>query len=84
MTLGNNIPNPFNTNTVIPYYIPRETEQAFINIHDLAGRELRRYPLSSNENLLEISMSEYDKGVYFYSLIVGEITLETKRMIIIK
>ena len=82
--LGNNIPNPFNSITLIPYVLPERTENAELVIRDVAGRMLKAYTLNKQAGNVEISMKEYDSGVYFYSISINGNTLDTKRMVVIK
>ena len=82
--LGNNIPNPFNNKTVIPYLLPEKEGIAKIVIADMAGRIIKTYPLKERSGMLEISLNEWENGVYMYSIQVNNTVLETKRMVLIK
>ncbi|MCK5148323.1 T9SS type A sorting domain-containing protein [bacterium] len=45
-SIGPNYPNPFNSQTVIPFFIP-ERSQVSLKIYDILGRELRLYRYKS-------------------------------------
>ncbi|MBI4646802.1 MAG: T9SS type A sorting domain-containing protein [Bacteroidia bacterium] len=82
--LGNNTPNPLNKTTEIPYYLPEWAEDAHIAVSDITGKPIKKYLLPFNSNKVTISFDDLNNGVYFYSLIVNNITVSTKRMVIIK
>lgn len=84
--LYQNYPNPFNSTTMINYYIP-VTSEIVINIYDAAGKivqilvdELQNSGLYS----IKFDGSELSSGVYFYSLLINNVTIDTKKLILIK
>jgi hypothetical protein len=83
--LAQNIPNPFNQQTIIKYYLPKDAAQAQIRINDMKGNSLRVievYEKGYGEITLEASI--FAPGTYTYELIVGNERIDTKRMIIQK
>ncbi|MBI4947670.1 MAG: VCBS repeat-containing protein [Bacteroidetes bacterium] len=89
--LGDNIPNPFNNTTIIPYTLPDEAEKAHINIYDVTGKLLRSYEVTTpfpsgrgGDGLLVISANDFEDGVYMYNLETNGMILGNKKMIIIK
>lgn len=69
--LGNNIPNPFGTTTVIPYYIPPGSK-GIMTISDIEGKPIKTYMLTENNNNLEVSLTGFKNGVYFYTLNIDD------------
>jgi hypothetical protein len=74
-------PNPFNSQTVIRYSIPKETE-VNLKVFNTAGRDVRtlvngkQKPGNYNVtwNLKGVSQSRLPNGVYFYRLEAGDYT----------
>jgi hypothetical protein len=91
--LFQNYPNPFNPTTKIKFQIGNSKSQ--INklqnikliIYDILGREiitLVNKNLSPGIYEVNWESNGYSSGIYFYSLIVNEKRIETKKMIIFK
>jgi hypothetical protein len=82
--LGDNYPDPFSGNTVIPYYLP-ENSKGEIVIMDALGREIKRYILQEGENKLNIDSrsgsTEWQSGIYFYYLVIDGRAVEYRKMI---
>ncbi|MBI5220088.1 MAG: T9SS type A sorting domain-containing protein [Bacteroidia bacterium] len=81
--LGDNYPNPFNRNTVIPYSIPANTE-AVIKIYSSTGAILKTIRLEQNKTSIEINTIDWSNGIYFYSLTVEGVEIAWKKMALIK
>jgi hypothetical protein len=78
-----NNPNPFSRETMIEYYIEEKNAVSSILVFDMNGRLLKTYKLAGQGNgALNISGSELKPGMYFYSLIVNNAEVETKKMIL--
>ncbi len=80
--LGQNLPNPFNNATIIPFRIPEACQSAVIIIAASTGSVLRAIPVSCKETQLSLEAGTLAPGVYTYSLSVDGITVDTKRMIL--
>jgi photosystem II stability/assembly factor-like uncharacterized protein len=85
--LKQNYPNPFNPTTTIEFDLPKAGIVS-LKIFDIAGREV-----ASEINGLNLKTGNYkvnfegsilSSGVYFYSLIVDNNIVDTKKMILIK
>ena len=83
--LGQNDPNPFKTETIIPFILP-ETAIATLVIHDIAGKELYRvqkeFSQGVNEFKLNISESGLTSGVYYYTLDSPKYSATNKMIVI--
>lgn len=82
--LGENIPNPFNNTSVIPYYLPETIDKAFINIYDISGQKIKSYEVTSKKNILILSADDFSNGMYFYKLENNTATFGSKKMVITK
>lgn len=82
--LFQNLPNPFDNSTIIPFRIPRECHSVTIIITASTGKIVRAIPVSCKETQLSLEAGALAAGVYSYSLIVDGITVETRQMILSK
>jgi len=83
--LYQNMPNPFNINTQISYYIPATSKDARLYIYNLQGTQLKSYTLTQRGtgNII-INASELAAGMYLYTLVVDNTIIDSKRMILTK
>jgi photosystem II stability/assembly factor-like uncharacterized protein len=89
--LFQNYPNPFNPVTKIKYVImsnmKHERSDIKLIVYDITGKEIS---VLVNENLAEGEYevqfygTNHSSGVYFYSLTVDGILIDTKKMLILK
>jgi len=86
--LRQNIPNPFQKSTTIPYYLPTHTQQASLVIHDMTGKVVANYNLSTQKGQgnIEIDLSGFDLkgGIYTYSLYVNKQLTATQKMSVLR
>lgn len=83
--LFENIPNPFSVNTEIKFILPPNNSTAKIAIYNLQGLELQSYNLTQSGNgSIIIQGSEFQAGMYLYSLFVDNVLIDTKRMVLTK
>ena len=81
--LAQNAPNPFNTSTLISYYILDNTQKAMINIYNLNGLQIKSIAISqTGKGDITIQSSELQPGMYFYTLVADGKEVDTKRMIL--
>jgi hypothetical protein len=81
--LKQNYPNPFNTITQINYFLPKNSNNASIFIYDLQGLQKRMIKLTeTGEGGIVINGSELKAGMYFYTLVVDNQEVDTKKMIL--
>jgi len=85
--LEQNYPNPFNPTTTIKFALPK-TGLVSLKIYDVAGREVMR--LINNQSMNAGYQTQFfngsmlSSGIYFYSLIVDNKLVDTKKMVLIK
>lgn len=83
--LGQNIPNPFENTTIIPFRIPKNCNDASIVFTETStGRIVRVIPVSCGETQLDIEAGLLSSGSYSYSLYVNGSLIESKQMVIAK
>ena len=82
--LYQNTPNPFKEQTVIRFSLANDVQDAAICIFDMAGKTIRKMPVSSGMESVSIGGYELGEGMFLYSLIVNGQEIDTKRMIISK
>ena len=80
--LSQNYPNPFNSFTNICVELNQTYSSAYLSIYSALGLELKRVPvLSSGKNNIRISTENFADGIYFYDLVVDNISGKAKKMI---
>lgn len=85
IVLGQNTPNPFNADSKINFEIPAAANVSF-TITDITGKiveTIQMGNLNAGSHILELNASNYNSGVYFYTITVGQNQL-TNRMVIQK
>lgn len=83
-SLMTNYPNPFNENTIIPYYLPEETGTGELTVTDITGRIIQKYNLVTGLNSIEFKSNDLMNGIYYYTMYVNGNLFSCKKMIIIK
>ncbi|HMS65479.1 MAG TPA: T9SS type A sorting domain-containing protein [Ignavibacteria bacterium] len=81
-----NFPNPFNPKTQIKYEIKKQS-QVTIKVFNILGVEIETLVESKQQPgsyKIEFDGSNISSGVYFYSLYIDDIPVDTKKMILIR
>ena len=83
--LSQNYPNPFNPNTTIKFDIAKQSSYRFAmyNILGMKVYETGEENLSPGTYNLDLNMSAFASGTYFYTLQAGDF-FEKKRMMLVK
>lgn len=85
--LSQNYPNPFNPVTTIKFGIPH-TAKISLKVYDILGREVEilfnNVEMNAGTMTYDFDGTNLASGVYFYSLIVNNILIDTKRMVLVK
>lgn len=83
--LGQNVPNPFDNSTLIPFQIPTDCHDASMMIVDVASQlVVSVIPVTCNQSHLQLDAGNLNSGSYTYSLYVNGKLVDTKQMIIVK
>ena len=81
-SLSQNVPNPFNGNTVISYTLPENTNTAQIVVYDMNGKTLKQVNITGKgKGSLTLDAAALAAGAYNYSLIVDGKFIDSKRMV---
>ncbi len=67
-TLGQNIPNPFNSGSSISYELINEAKSVMLTITDIMGRIISSEQTAHTKGIHTINIKQFDAGVYYYSL----------------
>lgn len=85
-----NFPNPFNPITHIKYQVMKSSYVNLI-VYDITGRVVvslvnQKQSAVSGTGIYEVTFdgTNYSSGIYFYSLIVDDKLIDTKKMILLK
>lgn len=80
--LGQNIPNPTNESTIIPYASKR-SQQLSLQIRNTLGQTIfkTRETRPAGDGIFEIDVSDWEKGMYYYTLSNGTFQLSKKMVV---
>ncbi len=76
------IPNPASESVTFRYSIPANAENSYIEVRDVWGREVGHISLDTHKKSKQISLINYSKGVYLYSLIINNQVIQTEKLIV--
>jgi hypothetical protein len=83
--LYQNIPNPASKSTRIQYYLPHNVKNATLVIYSLEGNLIaKKKILDRGIGFYEIQDSKLTPATYFYSLLVDNKKVDTKRMVLLE
>ncbi|MBI3520717.1 MAG: T9SS type A sorting domain-containing protein [Bacteroidetes bacterium] len=81
VALGQNIPNPFTSESTVNYQLAKDVTSAVFTVTDIMGRVITSEKANTAAGAHSIKLGAYAAGVYYYSLNVdGHVT--TKKMIV--
>lgn len=80
--MSQNIPNPFDNQSIINYTLPKNEKTASIAIFDFNGKYIKEFKLTETKGSITISSEEIGKGIFLYSLITNNEPIISKKMII--
>jgi len=81
--LYQNEPNPTDGSTVIRYFIPENvTANAYVIFYDMYGKEVNKLEIKDKGfGKIEANTENLASGIYSYSIIVSDKTIDTKKML---
>jgi hypothetical protein len=77
-------PNPAYDKVVFNYSLPGGTTQAQLVITTVQGAVVKSYNLLTDKKTIEADCSSLSEGVYFYTLVIGNIPKKTEKLVILK
>ncbi|MBN8691719.1 MAG: tail fiber domain-containing protein [Bacteroidetes bacterium] len=78
-----NNPNPFNKETLIEYFVAERNANASVLVFDMNGKLLKTLKItSSGKGSITINANDFAPGMYYYSLVVNNKEVGTKKMIL--
>ncbi|MCB0514668.1 MAG: tail fiber domain-containing protein [Chitinophagales bacterium] len=81
--LEQNIPNPFNGETTISYYLPENSRNAELRISNTLGQVVKVVPLSEvGKGEVKITTRNLPNGTYWYELWLNNQRIDTKTMVL--
>ncbi len=80
-SLSEAYPNPTNNEFALSYKINTAAESEVV-IFDVCGKRIQETKLVDKAGTVKISTSQFVPGIYFYSLIVNNQTVTTKKLIV--
>ena len=81
--LGDNIPNPFEGSTRIPYRVPEGADAKLI-IYDTYGKVVLQLPLNSSRKEVTIDCGKWPVGIYLYTLHINGTQVASNKMTLLK
>ncbi len=81
IALGQNVPNPFDRYTSIPYNVPSDARKASIQFNTVDGKAIRSVDITERgAGVINIYAGELSAGIYTYTLVVDGRPVATKKM----
>jgi hypothetical protein len=83
-SIDQNLPNPFSTSTVIPYKITEYIKSAYIAFYNQRGQLIEKVEINERGEGSYSFSHDSSSQVYFYSLIVDGVKVDSKKMISVR
>ncbi len=81
--LFQNTPNPYSSETKIPFIVPINVTNAYIKIYNVNGQFIQKIILTERGEKHIIFDNDYlATGVYIYSLYTDGVRIDSKKMIV--
>ena len=78
----NAYPNPANSVASIRYDMNEFSQKGLISIYDMLGKKMKDIVLTDKAGVVKLDVSGMTPGIYFYSFIVNDKVLATKKLIV--
>lgn len=75
-------PNPTSGSSRVQYTLKNNAKESKIEIHNLLGSLIKTVALTNKAGVAELQLSEAEAGIYFYSLVVDDKTISTRKLIV--
>lgn len=84
ISFGSMYPNPCNRITQIDYEIKNPGAHIQLLINSIIGNPIEKITLTPSQKTAHINVSDYDPGIYFYTIIVNGKNIVTKKLVVKK
>ncbi len=75
-------PNPASSFVSMKYDVNEYAKSAKIVLFDMLGKEVKQLIIGDKQGVAKINVSDLSSGVYFYSFLVDEKAVVTKKIVI--
>lgn len=76
------MPNPSADLAIVKIALPRPTENTYVAISDLTGKEISRFEVNQPNSNISIPTSQYNTGLYYVSLVAEGAILASQKMVV--
>jgi hypothetical protein len=83
-TVNNFYPNPAIDQAIMHYSLSNDGSQTKIVLQNVLGSIIKEYKLDPRENELQLDTEQLKPGVYFYTLLINDEGLATRKLIVKK
>ena len=81
-TVSDVFPNPSNSCTSLSYSLRNDAGKGKIFIYNMLGSIVKEIPLNEKQAVINIPTSELNSGSYFYTFMVDDKIVSTKKMVV--
>lgn len=81
-TISAAYPNPASAFVSFKYNMNEVSQKGKIIFHDYLGKSVKEISLTDKQGLSKINVSELIEGVYFYTFLVDDVAIVTKKLVI--
>ena len=82
-SMDQNIPNPFNGETVVKYNLPGSINNAYMAVYDLSGKQITTFPINQKgSSSITLTSEKLAAGIYIYSIVADGKIMDSKRMVV--
>ncbi len=81
-TISPAYPNPVNEFASIKYNINEFSQKGKIVFYDMLGKSVKEVILQDKQGIAKINVSDFNSGIYFYTFMVDEKAIITKKMVV--
>lgn len=82
IVLSNIYPNPAKQSVSLDYRFDVNVDAASVKIVNLLGSVVKEIEMNQNAGKISIDISDLNNGIYFYSVVVNNEVLKTKKLVI--
>ncbi len=75
-------PNPSSTTASISYEMKEQYSHGKIVVYDMLGKSVKEMAIADKQGVARLNVSDLNEGVYFYSIVVDNKAITTKKLIV--